>query len=156
MLLLSLLPCFIKDQQKKKEMRKHLKLCRLSLACVSLESCCWEGDRTIIILVHFGTIFRISAVDQPKGYEALRSWLGFSSHWGHRLASSYHPKLEIPMKWSQLDQICVNTDLVWLKTFGLLYCKAHLNFVAVCGSWLGCYSGSTMSTAVTWLQSILI
>jgi hypothetical protein len=35
----------------------------------------------------------------------LGSWLGFSSHWGYHLASSSHQKLEIPMKWSQLDWI---------------------------------------------------
>jgi hypothetical protein len=27
----------------------------------------------------------------------LGSWLGFSTHWGHHLPSSSHPKLEIQM-----------------------------------------------------------
>jgi hypothetical protein len=35
----------------------------------------------------------------------LGCWLGFSIHWDHVLARSSHQELEIPMQWSELDQI---------------------------------------------------
>jgi hypothetical protein len=43
------------------------------------------------------------------------------------------------MRWSQLDCIEVDTDLIWVKTFSLLYLKVDVIFIAGCWAWLGCY-----------------
>ncbi len=59
------------------------------------------------------------------------------------------------MKWSKLDKIKVNPDLVWSKTFALLYCKAHMKFgAAFWASWLGCYHeyGTYSATFYTYLE----
>jgi hypothetical protein len=41
------------------------------------------------------------------------------------------------MAWSQLDdRTWVNTDMVTMKTFSLLYCKADVNFAAGWWVWL--------------------
>jgi hypothetical protein len=68
------------------------------------------------------------------------SWLGFSSHLGHHLASSFHQNIDMSMTWSQLDWIQFDLDLVLLKIVSLLYSKARIiNFLAGLRSWLGRY-----------------
>jgi hypothetical protein len=69
----------------------------------------------------------------------LESWLGFSSHWGHHLASSSHWKLEIPMQLSQLHWF----RFIWIW-FGrspfVLFIKKHRHPCSrVLGFLLGCY-----------------
>jgi hypothetical protein len=55
----------------------------------------------------------------------------------HSCVSLFYALLEIPMKWSQLDQIWVDTDLVSWMTLHLLYLQADVNCVPGRGSWLG-------------------
>ena len=62
----------------------------------------------------------------------LLGWNGITSQYATYSATLYkmYTCLEIPKEWSQLDPIQVDTDLVSLKTFGLLFCKAHINLPA--------------------------
>jgi hypothetical protein len=70
---------------------------------------------------------------------ALGSGLGLARHWGHHLASSFYQKLESQMKWSQLDWIYVNTDLIFRKTWVHPIVKSYKCFVAICGFWFWRY-----------------
>jgi hypothetical protein len=49
------------------------------------------------------------------------------------------------------DRNKVGTDLIWWRTFTLLYSKARINFVVGLGSWLGRYHeyGSVLYTFYT-------
>ncbi len=56
-------------------------------------------------------------------------------------------KLGPATKWA-------DTNMVSSKNFRLLYSKAHINFVAGLGSWLGCYHeyGTYVATFHTYLE----
>jgi hypothetical protein len=49
-------------------------------------------------ILFFFILFYLKADVNFEG--GLESWLDFPCHWGHGLASLYHSKIEIPMKWS--------------------------------------------------------
>jgi hypothetical protein len=62
-------------------------------------------------LVRLNTFDLLYVKEDIKFVTGLRSWLGCYSHWGHHLAGLMsHPKLAIPIKWSQLDYNTVDID----------------------------------------------
>jgi hypothetical protein len=103
-----------------------------------------------IFIYRYTNMMMLQLIDNSHG-----SYFCCCSHWCHGLTGPTTVKnYSLSVKWWQLvDQISVDTDLVWSKTFSHLYFKDDINFVVlgvlgVLG--LGCVA---IATEAIWFSS---